>query len=62
MFENNNFIKKNSKYKLPVAKIIVPDWGDKVNSGIGLSYRPASGLHRLASLYDNPMRDISPSQ
>ncbi len=27
----------------------VPDWGDKVNSGIGLSYRPAR-LHRLAGL------------
>jgi hypothetical protein len=25
----------------PVAKFIVSDWGDKVNSGIGLSYRPA---------------------
>jgi hypothetical protein len=23
-----------------VAKFIVPDWGDKVNSGIRLSYRP----------------------
>ena len=29
----------------PVAEFIVPDWGDKVNSGIGLSYRPAR-LHR----------------
>jgi hypothetical protein len=29
------------------AKFIVPDGGDKVDSGIGLSYRPA-GLHRLA--------------
>jgi hypothetical protein len=25
----------------PVAKFIVPDWGDKVDSDIGLSYRPA---------------------
>ncbi len=25
-----------------VAKFIVPDWEDKVDSGIGLSYRPAS--------------------
>ncbi len=24
-----------------VAKFIVPDWGEKVNSGIGLTYRPA---------------------
>jgi len=23
------------------ASFIVPDWGDKVDSGIGLSYRPA---------------------
>jgi hypothetical protein len=34
-----------------VAKFIVPDWGDKVDSGIGLSYRPAR-LHRLAARYD----------
>jgi hypothetical protein len=27
---------------LAVAEFIVPDWGDKVNSGIGLSYRPAT--------------------
>jgi len=27
---------------LAVAEFIVPDWGDKVNSGIGLSYQPAS--------------------
>ncbi len=26
----------------PVAKFIVPDWGDKVDSGIGLSYLPAT--------------------
>ncbi len=36
----------------PVAKFIVPDWGDKTNSGIDLLYRPAR-LHRLASRYDN---------
>jgi hypothetical protein len=36
-----------------VAKFIVPDWEDKVNSGIGLSYRQAR-LHRLAGQYDNP--------
>ncbi len=40
---------------------IVPDWGDKVDPGIGLSYRPAR-LHRLAGLYVNPMPEstISP--
>ncbi len=32
----------NSESSLPVAKFIVPDWGDKVDSGIGLSYRPAT--------------------
>ncbi len=25
-----------------VAKFLVPDWGDIVDYGIGLSYRPAS--------------------
>ncbi len=37
-----------------VARFIVPDWGDKVNSGTGLSYRPAS-LCSLTGLYENPM-------
>ncbi len=31
----------------PKAKFIIPDWGDKVDSGIGLSYRPAR-LHTQA--------------
>jgi hypothetical protein len=35
-----------------VAKFLVPDWGDKVDSGF--SYRPGR-LHRLAGRYDNPM-------
>jgi hypothetical protein len=38
-----------------VAKLIVPDWGDKVDSGIWLSYRPAR-LYRLAGRYENPLR------
>ncbi len=48
----------NGKKYLPtisrklVAKFIVSDWGDKVGSGIGFSYRPAR-LHRLAGRYDN---------
>jgi hypothetical protein len=29
------------------AELIVPDWGDKVDYGIGLPYRPVR-LHRLA--------------
>ncbi len=39
----------------PVAKFIVSDWGDKVNSGIGLSYRPAR-LHWLADCATNLCR------
>ncbi len=37
----------------PVAECIDPDWGDKVDSDIGLSYRLAR-LHGLAGRYDNP--------
>ncbi len=45
----------------PEAKFVVPDLGDIVGSGIGLSYRPAR-LHRQAGRYDNPMPEsiISP--
>jgi glycosidase len=45
------------------AIFIVPDRWDKVDSGIGLSYRSAM-LHRLAVLYDNSMPEstISPNQ
>jgi hypothetical protein len=39
----------------PVAKFIVPDWVEKVDFGIGLSYRPAR-LHRLAGWYHNLCR------
>jgi hypothetical protein len=49
----------------PVAKFVVPDLGDKVDSEIGLSYRPAS-LCSLAGRYDNPRlwmkREISKSR
>ncbi len=31
----------NLIFNLPVAKFVIPGWGDKVNSAIGLSYRPA---------------------
>ncbi len=42
------------------AKFIVPDWGDKVNSG--LSYRAARLLvHGLAGPYDNPMPESTMS-
>ncbi len=38
----------------PVATFIIPDSGDKVDSGIGLSYLPATArLPRLAGRYDN---------
>jgi hypothetical protein len=36
---------------ISIAKFIVPFWGDKVDSGLGLSYRPAR-LHRLAGRYE----------
>ncbi len=55
----------NSLLYCLIAKFLVPDWGDKVNSGIGLSYRPATArLHRLAGQYNNPMPEstISPGQ
>jgi hypothetical protein len=41
-------------------KFMVPDWGDQVNSGIGLSHWPLSYMGR----YDNPMPEttISPSK
>ncbi len=47
----------------PVAEFLDPGWGDKVDSGIGLSYRLA-GLLRLVGRYDNPMPEstLSPSQ
>ncbi len=41
-----------------VAEFTGPDWGDKVNSGIGLSYKPAR-LHGLAGRYDNPMPEFA---
>jgi hypothetical protein len=43
------------------AKFIVPDGGDKVDSGTGLTYRPAR-LHRLAGQSDNPMPQSTVSQ
>jgi hypothetical protein len=43
-----------------VAKFLVPDWGDTVDSGIGLSYRPAR-LHRMSGWYDNTMPEASVS-
>jgi len=46
-----------------VAKFLVPDWMDIVDSGIELSYLP-DRLHRLAGRYDDPMpgSTIVPSQ
>jgi hypothetical protein len=37
----------------PLAKFIVPDWEDVVDSVIGLSYRPVR-LYSLAGRYNNP--------
>ncbi len=45
-------------HKVPVAKFIVPDRRDKVDSGIALSYRPAR-LYWLAGRYDNPMPETT---
>ncbi len=42
----------------PGAELIGPWLGDKVNSSIGLSYRPASPCS-LAGRYDNPMPELS---
>ncbi len=48
-----------------VPKFILPDWGDKVNYGIGVVV-PAlhSYVHRLPGRYENPVPEsnISPSQ
>ncbi len=46
----------------PVAEFINSDGGDKINSGIGLSYRP-DRLHGLAGRYENstPEFTLSPS-
>jgi hypothetical protein len=55
---------RNEKRKKPEAKFIVPDWGNQVDSDIGLSYRPAR-LYRqaadTATLYMSEST-ISPSQ
>jgi hypothetical protein len=54
---NYKQIYRNSRTPLPgdantEAQFRVPDWGDKVDYGIGLSYRPV-WLHRLAGRYDS---------
>jgi hypothetical protein len=45
---------------LAVAEFIVPDWGDKVNSGIRLSYRPASQVAWRAGLSTQSGVDFFP--
>ncbi len=42
--------KKLSLDKSSVPEFIVPDWGDEVNSGIGLSYRSVR-LHQRGFIY-----------
>jgi hypothetical protein len=44
----------------PVAEFKDPDWGDKVNSGIGLglSYLPAR-LHGLTGRYEKPYAGVN---
>ncbi len=41
--------------RLYCSQIHSPWLGDKVDSGIGLSYRPASLCSQLAGRYDNPL-------
>ncbi len=36
------------------VQFVVPNWRNKVDYSIGLSYRPAR-LHRLAAQHDNPI-------
>jgi hypothetical protein len=55
-FVDESFIFKESSSTL--AEFIDPDWGVKVNSGIGLSYRHAR-LHGLTGRYDNPMPELT---
>ncbi len=43
------------------AQFIVPDWGNKVDFVLGLSYRPVR-LHRLAGRHDNPSRLYPPER
>jgi hypothetical protein len=49
---------KYSEILYPVAKFIVPDWGDKVDSGIGLSYRPAK-LHMVGRPVQQPYARVN---
>jgi hypothetical protein len=42
----------------PVAEFIDPDLGDKVNSGIGLSYR-LTRLNGMSGRYDNLMPELT---
>ncbi len=55
--QNNTNVKEVPCY--PEAQFRVPDWGDKVDYGVGMSYRPVR-LHWLASWYDNH-RLLTPS-
>jgi hypothetical protein len=40
-------------HRLPVAKFIVPDWGDKVGSGIGVVVPARQATYRIPVQYDN---------
>ncbi len=60
---DHEFFWRWSSFGCLIAKILSPWLGDIVDSGIGLSCRPAS-LCSLADRYDNPMPEstISPRQ
>jgi hypothetical protein len=49
---------QNGAVSSTVAEFIDSDWGDKINSGIELSYRPAR-LHGLVDRCDNPMLKLT---
>jgi hypothetical protein len=55
VFKSWMFPKTRRSLREPVAKFLIPDWWDKVDSGIGFSYRPARLHGRLAGQYNNPM-------
>ncbi len=58
MFTVAEFLLVKQNIIRSVAEFIDSDWEDKVNSGVGLSYR-AARLHGQAGLYDNSMPELT---
>jgi hypothetical protein len=46
-------------FRTPVAEFKDPWLGDKVNSGIGLSYRPASHVASVPVQQNNPLPELT---